>query len=103
MSGERENIFYLKYNESLPQNKQPQTTLAYYSYKDTDSIYEFHVYLGKAKIHIYTNESKWNNITKSFYYEYNQKVLIDHFVFLDNNLLFLLIRVFFSLFYNNFL
>ena len=71
LSGERENIFYLKYNESLPQNKQPQTTLAYYSYKDTDSIYEFHVYLGKAKIHIYTNESKWNNITKSFYYEYN--------------------------------
>ena len=71
LSSEKENIFYLKYNESLPRKKQPETILAYYSYKDTDSIYEFHAYLGKAKIHIYTNESKWDNVTKKFYNEYN--------------------------------
>ena len=71
ISGERENIYYLKYNETLPQKKQPETILAFYSYKDTAIIYEFHAYLGKAKIHIYTNESKWNNVTKKTYYEYN--------------------------------
>ena len=71
LSTERENIFYLKYNESLPQKQQPETILAYYSYRDTDSIYEFHAYLGKAKIHIYTNESKWDNVTRQFYHEYN--------------------------------
>ena len=69
--GERENIYYLKYNDSLPQKKQPETILAFYSYKDTESIYELHAYLGKAKIHIYTNESKWNNVTKKTYYDYN--------------------------------
>ena len=69
--GERENIFYLKYNQSLPRTKQVETTLAYYSYRDTETIYEFHAYLGKAKIHIYTNESKWDNKTKKFLYEYN--------------------------------
>ena len=71
ISGERENIFYLKYNQSLPRTKQPETILAYYSYKDYETIYEFHAYLGKAKIHIYTNESRWNNVTKKFFYEYN--------------------------------
>ena len=68
---DRENIFYIKYNESLPQNKQLETILTFYSYRDNDLIYEFHTYLGMAKIHIYTNESRWNNITKEFYYEYN--------------------------------
>ena len=68
---ERENIFYIKYNESLPLKNQSETFLAYYSYKDYETIYEFHAYLGKAKIHIFTNESKWNNVTKNFYYEYN--------------------------------
>ena len=71
LSGEKENIFYLKYNESLPQKKQPETFLAYYSYKDSPAIYELHAYLGKAKIHIFTNESRWDNVSKSFYYDYN--------------------------------
>ena len=71
LSGERENIFYLKYNDSLSRNKQTETILAYYSYKDTETIYEIHAYLGKAKIHVYTNESKWDNVTKKFYYDYN--------------------------------
>ena len=68
---ERENIFYIKYDKSLSKNKQLETILSFYSYKDTDLIYEFHTYLGMAKIHIYTNESRWNNINKEFYYEYN--------------------------------
>ena len=68
---DRENIFYIKYNESLSQNKQPETLLNFFSYKNNDMIYEFHAYLGMAKIHIYTNESKWNNKTNQFYYEYN--------------------------------
>ena len=71
LSGERENIFYLKYNASLPQKRQPETILAYYSFKETETIYEIHAYLGKAKVHIYTNESKWDNVTNKFYYEYN--------------------------------
>ena len=68
---DRENIYYIKYNKSLNKNKQLETILSFYSYKDTDLIYEFHTYLGMAKIHIYTNESRWNNVTKEFYYEYN--------------------------------
>ena len=68
---DRENIFYLRYNESLSQNKQPETILAYYNFKDTDIIYEIHAYIGKAKIHIYTNESIYNNVTNDLQYEYN--------------------------------
>ena len=68
---ERENIFYIKYNQSLPQKKQLETILAFYSYKDQDIIYELHTYLGMAKVHVYTNESRWNNKTREFYYEYN--------------------------------
>ena len=67
---ERENIFYIKYNETLSQSKQLETILNFYSYKEEDLIYEFHVYLGAAKIHIYTNDSKWNNVTNDFSYEY---------------------------------
>ena len=71
ISSDRENIFYLRYNESLSDSKQPQTILSYYFYKESDAIYEFHAYTGRAKIHIYTNETKWNNVTNGFDYEYN--------------------------------
>ena len=71
ISSDRENIYYLRYNESLSDSKQPQTILAYYFYKGSDVIYEFHAYTGRAKIHIYTNETKWNNVTNQFEYEYN--------------------------------
>ena len=79
---DRENIFYIKYNDSLPINKQLETFLAFYSYKDNDIIYEFHTYIGMAKIHIYTNESRWNNKTNEFYYEYNH---ISEFVIKSQN------------------
>ena len=85
ITSERENIFYLRYNESLSQKKQAETILAYYYYLDNDLIYEFHAYVGMAKIHVYTNESKWNNITNSFEYEYSH---ISDFIIkskLDNN------------------
>ena len=68
---DRENIYYIKYNDSLSPNKQSETILEFYSYKNSDIVYEFHAYVGMAKIHIYTNESRWDNKTQKFYYEYN--------------------------------
>ena len=79
---DKENIFYIKYNKSLSQNKQLETILEFYSFKDKDIIYEFHVYIGMAKIHIYTNQSKWDNSTRDFYYEYNH---IAEFIIKANN------------------
>ena len=79
---DKENIFYIQYNKSLSQNKQLETILEFYSYKDNDIIYEFHVYIGMAKIHIYTNQSKWDNSTRDFYYEYNH---IAEFIIKANN------------------
>ena len=79
---DKENTFYIKFNKSLSQNKQLETILEFYSFRNNDIIYEFHTYVGMAKIHIYTNESQWNNKTREFYYEYNH---IAEFVIKANN------------------
>lgn len=48
----RENMFYIKNNNSLPLYKQEESVLNFYVENEEDLIYEFHSYTGKAKIKI---------------------------------------------------
>ena len=68
---DRENIFYLKYNDSESAEKQIESTFTFYSYKDDDIIYEIKAYTGMAKVKIYTNESIFNTTTAKLIYDYN--------------------------------
>ena len=68
---DRENIFYLKYNESETVEKQTESTFTFYSYKEEDIIYELKAYVGMARIKIYTNETLYNSTLKKLFYDYN--------------------------------
>ena len=68
---DRENIFYLKYNNSLSAEKQIESTFTFYSYKDEDIIYEIKAYSGIARIKIFTNETKYNSTSGKLSYDYN--------------------------------
>ena len=68
---DRENIFYLKYNNSLNSEKQIESTFTFYSYKDEDIIYEIKAYSGMARIKIFTNETKYNSTSGKLSYDYN--------------------------------
>ena len=68
---DRENIFFLKTNNTLKFKDQYESIFNFFSHKEEDLIYEIHAYTGKAKIRIYTNESKWDDNTKKFVYDYN--------------------------------
>ena len=68
---DRENIFFIKTNNTLKFKDQIESTFTYFSYKEEDLIYELHAYTGKARVRIYTNDSVWNNVTKKFTYDYN--------------------------------
>ena len=67
----RENMFYIKYNESLPTFKQEESILNFYMANERDLIYEFHAYTGKARVRIYTNESIINEKGELSGYDYN--------------------------------
>ena len=67
----RENIFYIKYNESLSESKQEESIINFYVANDESLIYEFHAYVGKARIKIYTNESIFNENYTLMNYDYN--------------------------------
>ena len=67
---DRENIFYLKFNETLGISKQLESTFTFYSYKDEDIIYEIKAYTGMARIKIYTNESRYNTTLNKLFYDY---------------------------------
>ena len=68
---DRENIFYLKYNNSKSLEKQSESIFTFYSYKDEDVIYEIKAYLGAARIKVYTNETIFNSSSGNLYYDYN--------------------------------
>ena len=67
---DRENIFYLKFNETQGVQKQLDSTFTYYSYKDDDIIYEIKAYIGIARIKIYTNETRYNSTSGKLHYDY---------------------------------
>ena len=56
----RENMFYLKYNESLSYYKQEESTFSFFSSLDESVIYEIHAYIGSARVKVYTNESVYD-------------------------------------------
>jgi len=68
---DRENIFYLKYNESASEEKQKESIFTFYSSKDEDIIYEIKAYLGMARIKVFTNETIYNSTTGESYHDYN--------------------------------
>ena len=71
LDADRENIFFLKTNTSLLAKKQLDSIFTFYSRKEEDLIYELHAYTGNARVRVYTNESKWNDDTKEYTYDYN--------------------------------
>ena len=68
---DRENMFYLKYNKSLPYYKQETSTINFFSSVDESLIYEFHAYVGSARITIFTNESIYNDDNDIVKFDYN--------------------------------
>ncbi len=68
---DRENMYYLKYNESLSYQKQEESILNFYSLTDESLIYEFHAYTGKARIRVYTNETTYKDNGELASYDYN--------------------------------
>ena len=67
----RENMFYIKYNESLPFEKQQEAIITFYSSNDENLIYEIHAYKGKARIKIFTNETIFNDKYEIIGNDYN--------------------------------
>ena len=67
----RENMFYLKYNDSLPYYKQEESIINFFAGNDESLIYEIHAYVGNARITIYTNESVYNDKNEIIKYDYN--------------------------------
>ena len=67
----RENIYYIKYNESLSYQKQEESILNFYMSNEEDLIYELHAYTGSARIKIYTNESIYNINKEIVSFDYN--------------------------------
>ena len=68
---ERENMFYLKYNESLSYYKQEESTFNFFAGNDESVIYEIHAYIGSARVKVYTNESIYDESNGKTKYDYN--------------------------------
>ena len=56
----RENIYYLKFNESLKIKEQPQSLLSHYKSQENDLLFDIKVYLGSARVNVFVNESYWD-------------------------------------------
>ena len=67
---DRENIFYLKFNETQGISNQIESTFTFYSYKEEDVIYEIKAYTGMAKIKVFTNESRYDSNLHKLFYDY---------------------------------
>ena len=61
LTPDRENMFYLKYNKTLPNSKQPESIFVFFTSTEESVVYELHAYLGSARIKIYTNETFYND------------------------------------------
>ena len=67
----RENMFYLKYNESRSYDKQEESIFNFYSTMDESLIYEIHAYMGSARVKIFTNESIYGDNNEIVKFDYN--------------------------------
>ena len=67
----RENMFYIKYNESLSYYKQEESLFGFFSSNDESLIYEIHAYIGSARVTIFTNESIYDDNNEIIKFDYN--------------------------------
>ena len=67
----RENMFYIKYNDSLPYEKQSESIINFYSFNDESIIYEIHAYTGKAKVKVFTNVTIFDENHNMVGFDYN--------------------------------
>ena len=67
----RENMFYLKYNESLSYSKQEESLFSFYTSLDESVIYEIHAYIGSARVKVFTNETNYDDQNQIFKFDYN--------------------------------
>ena len=67
----RENMFYIKYNDSLSYEKQPESIINFYSSNDESIIYELYAYTGKARVKVFTNQSIINENHSVVGFDYN--------------------------------
>ena len=67
----RENIYFLKYNDKYSQRKQPYSLISFYNSDNNNIIYNIHTYVGQGRIEIYTNESYFDEKEKTIKYDYN--------------------------------
>ena len=70
MDVNRENIYYLKYNESLKPREQPESLFSHYKSEENDLLFDIHVYLGSARINVYVNETYWDTKDQEIKYFY---------------------------------
>ena len=68
---ERENMFYIKYNESLSYYRQEESTFNFFAGNDESVIYEIHAYIGSARVKVFTNESVYDEKSDVIKYDYN--------------------------------
>ena len=64
----RENIYYLKYNNSA--DEQPETILFFYKNQENDLLYNIHTYVGKAHVKVYINESYYDKEKGKYVFKY---------------------------------
>ena len=64
----RENIYYLKYNET--KEIQDEIFLFFYYDNDNDLLYNIHTYTGSAKVRVFTNTSEYDPNTKKYIEKY---------------------------------
>ena len=67
----RENMFYIKYNDSLSYSKQEESIFNFFGLNDEALIYELHAYIGKAKVKVFTNETIYDDNNTVIGYDYN--------------------------------
>ena len=67
----RENMFYIKYNDTISSSKQEESIFNFFTNLDESVIYEIHAYLGSARVKVYTNESSYDDKNNIMKYDYN--------------------------------
>ena len=67
----RENIYFLKYDDNYSKRKQPYSLISFYNSENNNIIYNIHSYIGQGRIEIYTNESFYDQKEKKIKYDYN--------------------------------
>ena len=63
----RENIFYLKYNQSS--KEQPENQFIFYKNQENNLLYNIHTYVGKAHVKVFLNNSYYDKDNRKMIYK----------------------------------